>query len=45
MLLARRQLLDAKCPKWKVFLITYWRLSRFFMVVSLMRIKNVIVRV
>ena len=44
-LLARQQLLAAKCPKWKVFLITYWRLSGFLVVVGLTKIKNAAVAV
>ena len=38
--LARRQLLDAKCPSWKVTIITYWRLSAFLVIVSLSKIKS-----
>lgn len=38
--LARRQLLDAKSPKWKVTIITYWRLSAFLTIVTLSKIKN-----
>ena len=44
-LLARRQLLDAKSPRWKVFLITYWRLSGFLVIVSLAKMKNAVVTV
>lgn len=44
-LLARRQLLDAKCPKWKVTIITYWRLSAFLIIVSLSKIKSLAVSV
>ena len=40
-LLARRQLLDSKSPKWKVTLITHWRLSTFCLVVIVDRIKQV----
>lgn len=43
--LARRQLLDAKCPKWKVTIITYWRLSAFLAIVTLAKIKNIAVSV
>ena len=43
--LARRQLLETKCPRWKVNIITYWRLSAFFVIVSLARIKNIAVSV
>ena len=43
--LARRQLLDAKCPKWKVTIITYWRLSTFLAIVTLAKIKNIAVSV
>ena len=41
-LLARRQLLDAKCPQWKVKLITYHRLSVFCLVVGISKIKQVV---
>ncbi len=44
-LLARRQLLDRKCPKWKVAIITYWRLSAFLIIVSLSKIKSLAVSV
>ncbi len=40
-MLSRRQLLDAKYPRWKVKLITYWRLSVFCVVVSVGKIKQV----
>lgn len=43
--LARRQLLDAKCPRWKVTIVTYWRLSAFFVIVSLSKIKSLAVSV
>ena len=33
-LLARRQLIDAKCPRWKVAVITHWRLSILCIVVG-----------
>lgn len=38
--LARRQLLDAKCPSWKVTILTYWRLCAFLAIVTLAKIKN-----
>ena len=44
-LLARCQLLNAKCPKWKVFILTYWRLSGFLVIVSLAKIKKAVVAV
>lgn len=44
-LLARRQLLNAKCPKWKVFILTYWHLSGFLVIVSLAKIKKAVVAV
>ena len=40
-LLARRQLLDAKHPQWKVSAITYWRLSVFCIVVGMSKLKQV----
>jgi len=39
-LLARRQLLDAKCPRWKVKLITYRRLSVFCVVVGISKVRQ-----
>ena len=39
--LARRQLIDSKCPRWKVALITYWRLSAFLVVVGLAKLKSI----
>lgn len=44
-LLARRQLLDAKCPLWKVKLITYKRLSAFCVVVGVSKVKQVATRI
>ena len=44
-LLARRQLIDNKCPRWKVSLITYWRLSVLYVVVGLIKIKQVTARI
>ena len=40
-LLKRRQLLDARHPRWRVSLITYWRLSVFCTVVAASKIKQV----
>ena len=42
-LLARCQLLDAKCPVWKVKLITYKRLSIFCIVVGISKVKQAVV--
>lgn len=44
-LLSRRQLLDAKYPRWKVKLITYWRLSNFCLVVGINKIKQAAVSI
>lgn len=44
-LLARDQLLASKCPRWKVVMITYWRLSVLLVVVSLIKIKGIVVSV
>ena len=44
-LLARDQLLVSKCPRWKVVMITYWRLSVLLIVVSLTKIKGIVVSV
>ena len=38
--LARRQMLERKCPTWQVAIITYWRLGVFLTVVSFSRIKS-----
>ena len=43
-LLSRRQLLDAKHPRWKVSLVTYWRLSTFCLVVGINKVKQVTVK-
>lgn len=40
-MLSRRQLLDNKHPRWKVSLITYWRLSIFCVVVAINKVKQV----
>ncbi len=40
-LLKRRQLIDARHPRWRVSLITYWRLSVFCLVVAASKIKQV----
>ena len=40
-LLARRQLLNARCPRWKVKLITYRRLGVFCIVVGVSKVKQV----
>ena len=40
-MLSRQQLLDAKCPQWKVKLITYKRLSVFCIVVAISKVKQV----
>ena len=39
-LLARLQLLDRGYPVWKVRMITYWRLTRFCITVSLIKLKR-----
>ena len=44
-LLARDQLLVSKCPRWKVVMITYWRLNVLLVVVSLIKIKGIVVSV
>ena len=44
-LLARRQLLQEQCPKGKVFVITYWRLSGFLVIISLTKMKNAAISV
>lgn len=40
-MLSRRQLLDVKCPPWKVKLITYRRLSAFCIVVVISKLRQV----
>ena len=44
-LLAHDQLLASKCIRWKAIMITYWHLSVLLVVVSLTRIKGVVVSV
>ncbi|WP_019507666.1 hypothetical protein [Pleurocapsa sp. PCC 7319] len=44
-LLARRQLLDTKCPRWKVAILTYWRLSILWVVVSMTKMKSIAVSI
>ena len=44
-LLSRQQLLDAKCPLWKVKLITYRRLSMFCIVVTIAKVKQAALRI
>ena len=44
-LLARRQLLDANCPQWKVKIITYRRLGVFCIVVGIGKVRQVATRI
>ena len=44
-LLARRQLLAEKCPRWKVKLITYQRLAVFCIVVAIAKVKQTALRI
>ncbi|HHP7229935.1 MAG TPA: hypothetical protein ACFCUY_03630 [Xenococcaceae cyanobacterium] len=39
-LLTRRQLLERNCPKWKVSVLTYWRLLTFCLTISLLKLKR-----
>jgi uncharacterized membrane protein len=40
-MLSRQQLLNAKCPRWQVSLITYRRLGVFWVVVGISKVKQV----
>ncbi|NJL51379.1 MAG: hypothetical protein HC930_02680 [Hydrococcus sp. SU_1_0] len=40
-MLSRQQLLDVKCPRWQVSLITYKRLGVFWVVVGISKVKQV----
>ncbi|MDJ0531901.1 MAG: hypothetical protein QNJ70_05280 [Xenococcaceae cyanobacterium MO_207.B15] len=39
-LLIRRQLLERHCPRWKVIILTYWRLFAFCVIISLIKLKR-----